>query len=463
MKEKGKKAGYFLYAVIALALCLLPLAAIGVRGETDFSPAFFDEEGFRFECLQETGDYFNEHFAFRPELISLDAKGRTMLFSASPVSDVIVGEDGWLYYAATLDDFQHKNPVSERMLFNMAHNVALMQRYTESLGMEFLFTIAPNKNSLYGENMPKRFAYQVEQQSDAERLSYWLEREQVNYVDLYDLFRRQDEILYYRKDSHWNEKGAVMVYNALLDACGREHETYADSKPQASGFYGDLDRMLFPVGARPEADMHYAGVHEWKYSQGETVEDNLIITECAEGDQTLLMYRDSFGNSLLPFFAGEFSQAVFSKRVPYPMTDLATYWPDFVIIERVERHLPTLGKVPPQMSAPEIALAGEPILVESAATVKLSKEGSFWKLQGAADRRYMSDESRIFVEITDADGTKIYEAFCTSVAGEDSNDYGYTLYLSEIQVTGSQWNVAILTQQDGKNVVLREETVDLTE
>ena len=471
--KKKKKAGYCIYLIIALCFCLLPLLTMGIQGTigTTENRAFtalpqpFYETGLNWDYPQELGAYFDDHFAFRSELVALDAWVRTSFLEVSPVSDVIVGENGWLYYAATLDDFQHKYPVSDRMLFNIAHNVSLMQDYTESLGMEFLFTVAPNKNSLYGENMPRRLCYQVEAQSDMERLLPWLEQEQVHYVDLYSLFGGQDEILYYQRDSHWNGKGAVMVYNALLDSCGKEHETYENSQTQITNdYYGDLSKMLFPTGAEPEADIHYTGGNPWTYSQGESVEDNFIITECTEGSQTLLMYRDSFGNSLLPLMAGEFSQAVFSKRVPYSMTDLAIYWPDIVIVEKVERHLPTLGEVPPVMNAQEAVLDNTRVPVESNTTIHLSKEGSYWKLSGVADMKYMSTDSRIYVEITDADDTKLYEAFCTSFTEDDlSSDYGYTAYISEILLAGEQLHVSVITEKDGEAVILKETEINLTE
>ena len=466
--EQGRKTGHLAYILAVFFLCLMPLLAISksnadlVAETKEFTelPKPFDENGFRWEYFGELGRYFDERFAFRPELAALDAKFRTSVFGISPINDVIAGEDGWLYYADTLDDFQHKNPISDRMLFNIAHNLSMMQSYTEKSGAEFIFTVAPNKNSLYDENMPDQLRYQVESESDMDRLRAWLQREQINYVDLYSLFEEQDEVLYYKRDSHWNSKGAVMVYDALLNAYGKPHETYEDSSKWVSGsFYGDLDRMLFPVGSIPETEMQHPGSDAWKYVQGAEVEDDLIVTECKDGSQTLLMYRDSFGNSLLPLMADEFSKAVFSKNVPYPMTDLEIYNPDILIVERVERHLPGIAKAPPKMNAPEIALGGARTPVESNATVNSSKEGGFWVISGVADMNHMSDDSRIFVEITDDNGTKIYEAFCTNAGKDDADDYGYILYLSEDKLAGEPWQINVLTERDGGIFVLKEEVL----
>lgn len=467
-----QKIAYCLYLVIVLGICALPLLAMGATGwqggmedgSSVFLPKIYEEEdGLNLDYLSEIGDYFNGHFAFRSELVTLDAYVKTTFFGVSPVSGVIAGKDGWLYYTATLDDFWHKNPASDRMLFNIAHNISLMQHYTESLGMKFLFTVAPNKNSLYYENMPSRLMYQVEAESDMDRLTFWLDKEQVHYVDLFSLFETQEEVLYYQRDSHWNQKGAVMVYNTLLNACGKEHETYENCQTQlVYDYYGDLNRMLFLTGGKPEQDIRYMGSKEWVYSKGESVEDSLVITESQEGSQTLLMYRDSFGNSLLPLMAGEYEQAVFSKIVPYTMTDLAVYWPDVVIVEKVERHLPTFAEVPPLMSAPEITLDGERIPVESNTTIELSKEGSYWRFSGTADVEYISTDSRIFMEMTDADGTRAYEAFCVSFTDDGQNDNGFVLYISEISLLGDSVNVKVMTERNSEIIILKEEEVYLT-
>lgn len=467
MRKYIKAYLYYLYPAVILGICLIPLISFGVKEDTGEKenrtlasfPAIYNNEGFNWDYLGEVGKYFEDHFAFRQELVTSDAMIKTEIFGVSPVSDVIAGKNGWLYYTATLDDFQHNNAISDRMLFNIAHNISLMQQYAESLGKKFLFTVAPNKNSLYGENMPERFFYHVAEKSDMERLKPWLEKEQVYYADLFELFSSQNEILYYKKDSHWNQKGAVLVYNALLDACDKEHETYYDGiKPVTNDYYGDLNLMLFPAGAKPEEYIHYMNGNTWEYRQGESVVDAMIVTECGKGSQNLLMYRDSFGNSLIPLMAGEFSQAVFSKKVPYTMADLVTYAPDIVILEKVERHLQTLGKIAPVMSAPEVVLKDYLKVIESDTKLNVSKEGGYLKITGTVDSKYADIDSRIFAEIEDAGGSRAYEAFCIGGCGEDrSSDYGYELYISEVTLDGNLRDIKILTEAQGQTFLLKDE------
>lgn len=460
-------AGGGLYAALVLGICLAPLVFMWSRpggGKAEnrrmaSPPKLWTSEGLNWNYPADAGAYFTDHFAFRQEAVALNSKIRTEVFGVSPVEDVIAGKNGWLYYAATLDDYQHKNGVSERMLFNMAHNIALMQEYSEGLGKTFLFTVAPNKNTLYDENMPDRLRFQVAEKSDAERLKPWLLRENVNYVDLFALFGEQEEVLYYARDSHWNEKGAVLVCNALLDAAGKSYKIDENPKLlQRTDYFGDLSLMLFPVEGKPEDRILYALPDTWYYAEGEKPEDQFIRTMNEEGEGNLLLYRDSFGNSLLPYLAQAFSQAVFSRQVPYPMSDLVTCEPDIVIVEKVERHLPTLGTVPPLMSGPLRTEEKECIPAQdSAATVFLSKEGSYWKFEGTADQAYMDTDSRIYVEVDDGREAKRYEAFCVSRTDAESgstNDYGYLLYISEIAVEGDEFQIRVMTEREGVMTVL---------
>lgn len=473
-KQEPPKGLWLLYIVTVIGICLIPLALMGVRPTAQTTenkklaekPVLMDETGFNKDFLSDAGDYFTDHFAFRQELVAADAKLRSGIFEVSAVDSVIRGENGWLYYEATLDDYQHRNSVSDRMLFNMAHNTALMQEYAELLGKTFVFTIAPNKNSLYGENMPERYNYTVAGESDAERLKPWLEKEGVHYVDLFALFEKQDGVLYYARDSHWNQRGAVLVYNALLDACNIAHETWEDVESEIRcDYYGDLNLMLYPVGAVPEDEVHFKKEFTYGYGkEGATVEDTFIQTTNPEGSGKLLMYRDSFGNSLLPYFAQHFASATFSKVVPYPMTDLVTAEPDVVIVEKVERHLPTLGEVPPVMNGLSRTLDAPVQTAEGSTTLKMKKEGSYYQLSGIADEAAADVDSRFYVEVDDGEKAGVYEAFCVNLSENGtSSDYGFLLYLSQLYINSDEIKVKVIAETDGQFTVIYEGTETIEE
>ncbi len=77
-----------------------------------------------------------------------------------------------------------------------------MQDYARAAARAILFTIAPNKSSLYPEHMPARYLTE-DADGNYERVLPYLEQEGVNYADLFSVFRAHANVLYYKTDSHW--------------------------------------------------------------------------------------------------------------------------------------------------------------------------------------------------------------------------------------------------------------------
>ena len=449
-----------IYTVVILLLCLTTLVGmafhptkvnIGNQALPDLPKAMTDDGRINTGYLQELSDWYDGRFAFRPEIIAVNSALYEKLFSESSSDEIIVGSDDWLYYSATLDDFQHRNPISERMLFNIAHNVALMQEYAEGQGVKFLFTIAPNKNSLYPDKMPDRYRIAVEDKSDVERLVPWLKEEEVNYLDLFGLFEESDDVLYYKRDSHWTEDGAILVYQKLLEKIGRDGISFPETPASYTGVNGDLDKMLYPTGGISEDKKVYLSDASWYYiGEADDVEDDYIETEQSYGKGSLLMYRDSFGNSMLPYMAETFGKAAFSKIVPYDMDDLYFTGADTMIIERVERHLPTLGNVAPIMKAPvRHDIRPEDLIKadteEYPPEVAQTSDGWYYRISGSLPE--IKDlKARILVSAGDED-KELYEAFC--ISGTDGA-YGYQACIPVEDISGDIGNIKIYIYTEGE-------------
>ena len=154
----------------------------------------------------------------------------------------------------------------------LTHNLKLIQQYVESQGSGFIFTVAPNKNSLYNENMP--FYYQKGNESNLANLTERMKTAGISYLDLYELFQAEEDVLYFQRDSHWNNRGAILAYNALMNYMGKEHETYLNVPYEEEAVHtGDLDEMLYPLAYEPETDYIYD--KEWKYRYVNDVTDHM--------------------------------------------------------------------------------------------------------------------------------------------------------------------------------------------
>ena len=454
------KKGKLIYCILFFAICLCPsLGMLVTKQETSSEnrqlsefPSPKTEEGkINVEWLSQAGDYFQEHFAFRNELVTGNALLHGRLLETSTADGVIQGKNGWLYYKDSLDDYLGQDLLSDRSLFNIAHMLSMTQQALEEKGVNFLFTIAPNKNSLYGDNMPYYDKLKVSDQTNRENLENWLKTEKVAYADLYQALVEEDEVLYHARDSHGNNKGAALAANVLMDALGKEHDSYeGESYTVRRDYTGDLDTMLYPLASTADDEIYYD--KETTYATVEEIQSNFdprITTVNPVKEGSLVMYRDSFGNALLPYMADAYANAYFSRGIPYQLMDVETHSADTVIIERAERFLPEMSQFPPVLTAKEISLTENEELQGSdgAVDVKIKPQGMTAQLSGRIKEGLLDTDSRIYLKVNGS----VYEAFPMDVkVGENLDDNGFCLYLPSELVAADGNDVEILIEKDNK-------------
>lgn len=456
-----KKKGYLLYIIIVFAILLVPFLGMSfwatdrTTENTTLSewPAFVKDGKPNINYLEDMGDYFEDHFAFRLQMLTANAMIWSKGFDTSTTDQVVVGKDDWLYFSGTMDDYTGRDLLSDRELKAIVHNLSLMDSYVEFCGGRLIVTVAPNKNTLYNSAMP--YYYQKGETSNLERLVPLLEEAGIEYVDLTETFQNEDEVLYFKRDSHWNNKGALLVYNTIMDAMGREHETYANVPTVTEKDHiGDIDEILYPLAAEPEENIYYS--KDWGFDYVNDVTDNMdewIETVNPDKDGTLLMYRDSFGESILPFFADEYNKAYFSRLVPYNMENLIQYQPDTVIVERVERQIDAFATEIPVMESPKVENL-RPLEVKTDTTLKTEQNGSYLVVSGTVDQKYVNEDTQIYVAVSSEDRSRIstYDAFYTLTNSGDGN--GYQIYLRDTSLPSEKIHIDVITSdQDGQWIV----------
>ena len=271
---------------------------------------------------------------------------QTRLLCTSPAEDVIYGTDGWLYYAKTLDDYQNHATLTESEAQQLAQTVKSIQDYCESRGARFLFTIAPNKSSLYPEHMPARYLTE-DADGSYERVLPYLGQEGVNYADLFSVFRAHANVLYYKTDSHWTNRGAALAHDYLMNTLGLPHTSFTDEEYTTERSHsGDLYQMLYPKGTQKEETQVYQT--SFSYVNPPRSDEDILMQTTQENapNGRLLLCRDSFGNAH-PFLAEDFREAIITRQMPYPLEQVQEG--DTVIIEIVERNLPNILKYSPDL------------------------------------------------------------------------------------------------------------------
>lgn len=254
---KKKNLLYSLYSAAFIGMCLVPSALMPFVKADDSkekrkaadAPKLTDEDGkLNFGFFQDFENYFSDHFAFRQQLVTADGRIKTAVFGTSPNKNVIAGKDGWLYYGETLDDYLHINTLSDRSIENIRYNLDMINDYCTEKGIQFVFTVAPNKNSVYSQYMPSHYVSSG-QPGNYERLakslsskSYWADMK----ITLQNT--SSGVPLYHKTDTHWNNMGAYVGHTRLMTALGM------DSCPAGTSWYtknndrlGDLAAMIYPA------------------------------------------------------------------------------------------------------------------------------------------------------------------------------------------------------------------------
>lgn len=337
----------FLSISLTVGMLIFGPSRAGANEQLSKTPRFFQSDGsWNPDFLGDIADYIADHFFLRQELISVGNWLSANVFQTSGAENVVLGKDGWLYYTDTLPDYSYEDQMTARESFCAFHNLSLMAEYAQSTGKAFLFAVAPNKNALYPDYMPENILRRENKAWMA--LTSQLDYLQIPYVDLYDAFLQEDEVLYFAHDSHWNSKGAALVADTILAGFGIESDYYEDAFSKTKPHAGDLYEMLYPAFADPETDVVYGGKLAFSYVGNATKPDSITLETTGNGRGRLLAYRDSFGNLLYPYLADCFASARFSRSPSYDLTQEA----DYILIELVQRNLRYLQKYLPVLESP---------------------------------------------------------------------------------------------------------------
>lgn len=445
---KLKKIGSLLFSAAVVGMLLVPAVCLPFQKPNEDNsenrklsefPSWTDDTGSWNESFFDNLDtWFSEHFAFRAQLVTAYGDLTRNVFSTSSNTDVIVGKDGWLYYTPTVQDITGVRTVSDTDIRHMVKVLQLMQDYAEANGAQFIFACAPNKGSIYPEYLPARYL-RTGGENNLDLLHHTLAESGVKVCDLREVLRsaaaEREELIYHKLDTHWNNDGAMIGYQALMQTAGLDDRGYAEyPRTEAFDWEGDLWKMLSPDEENPDRNTYYALPETHKpVGRYRGVDDLLITMSCESGEGSLLMFRDSFSRALIPILSERFADSVYARAEHTPINRIETTKTDVVIYELVERNLTNLIYYSPLMPAPEATPDGQEANAPDAAPITLDviKEYGFAHFYGTYDAR-LADGTAIYCTVTDTQTGEAhtYEAFpIYEAALEGREENGFSFYL----------------------------------
>ncbi|MBR4514916.1 MAG: hypothetical protein IKO61_08540 [Lachnospiraceae bacterium] len=446
----------FVGALASLSL-LMPFVKSDMSKEKRTAAAFpkpVTEKGINLKFFKQLDDYFSDNFAFRQELSTADALLKAKLFKTSNQERVVLGSDGWLYYSESMHDYLGDDVISKRRAWRTARVMKLLQEHCEKKGIKFLFTVAPNKHTLYPEHMPANYL-KTDTETNYDLMLNAVGELEVNFIDLRAAFLSDDRVMYHKYDSHWNNEGATYAVDKMLNAVDKTHYSYESEPYRTEKVHrGDLYNIIYPSIDELDENVIYDKEHEYVYiGPYSDVEDPMLMTKCAGKEGSLVMFRDSYGNASIPYIADEYGDGTFTKGQPADLDLVDTKNADTVIYEIVERNIPWITEYVPYMDAPEREIEG---MIEEAehsdTTAHVEDRGKRYLIYGHVEDAFCNRDSSIYVRITDGDGNAhFYEAFPAEYeqSKEDyEGDNPYGMYIDKTLLPEGA-AISVITYKNG--------------
>lgn len=296
-----------------------------------------------FSALQNHMNDFTEGLFGRSALISFNSNLTSLLTGGTYMesTQVLLGKDNWLFYKTELDghplwDYMGINHFTEEELATVAANLVAMRDGFNALGVDFYVEALPNKEIVYEEYMPDTVA-RVNEVSRGEQLADYIQ----SHTDVVYVYPKQalieakeDAQIYYKTDTHWNQKGAFVGMQELM------HAAYGTESKS-------LDTVSFEITSDNLAgDLAVIGNVSDKYNIDITyVFDADSADESQYRDEVALVVGDSFSGFLSTIAKGYYREVHWIYTKDFTMSMLKEYDADVVIWESVERYMETFLNV----------------------------------------------------------------------------------------------------------------------
>ncbi|MCF0149053.1 MAG: alginate O-acetyltransferase [Clostridium sp.] len=302
------------------------------------------------EVFTNIGTYANDRIGFRENMVNLYTYSMDKLFNDMIHPIYQYGKDGFVYMKLP------ETKVNLRFQEVFSSFIKDFQEYCNERNIKFLYTLEPNKSTVYPEYLPEGYNPSSE---NRDYLIELLNEKGVNYLNNADTLLEakenplfEDVLLYDKKydAGHWNETGAIVGISAIIDRLneldnrvGRfdinkyETEQVINETLLSSNFKINEETTNYSL---KEYNLEYIEDYEEEIYRHEnfryfTHYKNLTNTEAPR----LLIFAGSYFNNKEKFITGNFSEVMkihnYTNVIDYEYY-INIYKPDIVLFESTE-------------------------------------------------------------------------------------------------------------------------------
>ena len=287
-------------------------------------PEFSFKSLFEGDYTSKFESYTTDQFTFRDEWITLKAASELAL-GKKENNDVHLCENGTLIKG-------YERPEDSKLDDNMS----ALNTLVSNVDAEVYFALIPDKSDLYASMLPAN----APNDSEKDVIDYCYGQSNATNMDMYSaLDGHKDEYIFYRTDHHWTSLGAYYGLTALAESMGLPCpalDSYTDRHVVSEEFYGTTWSSSGFSWVKPDSMEIFVNAPEalkvTSYPEGSPVDGKLydfsylekkdkysmflggnqslgVVTNTNNPDgPKLLIIRDSYADSLVPFLTAHYSE-----------------------------------------------------------------------------------------------------------------------------------------------------------
>lgn len=322
------KKNPLLYGFMIILFCLT-IADI-VKGDKKFSDLenrnlrqkveFTVSSFFNGDFSKEYEEYINDQFIGRDIWINIKSRSEYTLGKIEN-NGIIYGDENFLFDKFSSVDLERLNT-----------NTLALKEFFSRYGDKSKVMLIPNSYEVYKEYLPKG-APSVDQESYIEKIYNELP-DKKGTVDILEVMRKnKNQYIYYKTDHHYTINGAYLSYRAFMESIGEKPKdiSYWGEAIKIEDFYGTYFSKAKPFNAQKDI-LSYYEIKGLSMKIGEETYDNLydynylktrdkyslylrgnnpltiIKNNNLKNGKKLLVIKDSFGNSMIPFLTAHYEE-----------------------------------------------------------------------------------------------------------------------------------------------------------
>ena len=273
--------------------------------------------------------YTKDQIPGRDAWISLQSFVETALLQKTQSGGILLGDKGQMF------DRTYGLVSSEER--TLPRNIAAVASLAARCPGKVYVMVAPAASSIYPERVPAH-APLLQEESYLGQIQAAVEQAGGVYLPLKDaLSAHKDEYIYYRTDHHWTTQGAYYAYSELCGALGLEpFDRAVHTAVDVPDFYGTFYSRARTWNAQPDTLTYYdldnpltiytvtgpgmptegqtTGLYDLdkldvydKYAAFLHGNNGLSRVE-GDGEGRILVIKDSYANSFVPFLTANYAQ-----------------------------------------------------------------------------------------------------------------------------------------------------------